>query len=235
MLKISRFIALSSKNQHKILAKILSKAFEKQESLELYNHYASSISLCPIIFDSHSMNDRFHLHCQKASIHYNEHSFYRETDSLRNTPFLPIDIYCEKLRSAHNVGSIIRTTEALRIGSIHACLDTPLVNHPKVLKTSMQTAHLVPTFHTKNFGVLKKPFFALEVTEKSQNIFHFTFPKSFTLFVGNEQVGLTKQTLDQCETHLSIPLVGNKNSLNVAGAFAIAAALIRNQNDENKN
>jgi tRNA G18 (ribose-2'-O)-methylase SpoU len=235
VLSTMRFCALAPKNQHKILAELLSYAHKKNLGLEQYNKYAQEIDLAPLDVDNHSMCDRFHWHCQRASISFDEAHWPRQTDSLSHEPFLPIDIYCSKLRSAHNVGSIIRTTEAFRLGSIHACKDTPLVDHQKVKKTSMQTSHLVTLNQATALKDLRQPFIALETTDRAQDLFTFKFPKSFTLFVGNEQAGLSGDILDQCEYHIKIPLVGSKNSLNVANAFAIAAAAIRSQSGDSKN
>lgn len=236
LLNKHRFKTLGSKQQHKVLSQILSLAHQEGHCLYQYNSLASLIELPPISFEKHSMADRFHLHCSKASIHFDESSWQKkQTDSLSTQPFLPINIYLSKLRSAHNVGSIIRTTEAFRLGSIHGCKDTPLKNHQKVDKTSMGTSQLVKLDQKTPFNQLLRPFIALEKTPNAKNLFSFNFPSSFTLLLGNEQSGLDQKTLDQCDHIIEIPLVGMKNSLNVANAFAITAGIIRNQNDENKN
>jgi len=49
------------------------------------------------------------------------------------------------------------------------------------------------------------------------------------LIVGNEISGIDPDVLELCDSHLHIPMIGLKNSLNVAIAFSIAAySLSRN-------
>ena len=67
----------------------------------------------------------------------------------------------------------------------------------------------------------------METISDGENCNSFTFPKSFTLLFGNEQYGLSDETLAKADHFIHIPLYGNKNSLNVATAFAIMANCIR--------
>jgi tRNA G18 (ribose-2'-O)-methylase SpoU len=57
----------------------------------------------------------------------------------------------------------------------------------------------------------------------------FIFPASFTLILGNEEYGISNESLKLADYIVEIPLFGAKNSLNVACAFAIAASQIRRQ------
>jgi tRNA G18 (ribose-2'-O)-methylase SpoU len=50
-----------------------------------------------------------------------------------------------------------------------------------------------------------------------------------TLIFGNEEFGISNQILSQVDHLVEIPLVGLKNSLNVANAFSIIASAIRNR------
>jgi tRNA G18 (ribose-2'-O)-methylase SpoU len=45
--------------------------------------------------------------------------------------------------------------------------------------------------------------------------------------MGNEEYGISEKMLSRCDDFVQIPLMGQKNSINVACAFAIAAAYIR--------
>ena len=46
------------------------------------------------------------------------------------------------------------------------------------------------------------------------------------ILVGNERHGLDQKVLKLCDEVIHIPVYGRKNSLNVASAFSIAAAVI---------
>ncbi len=218
--------------KHKQAAELLREAYLDQNKFPSYQEIESELSLPKITYTAEALSDRYHEHLRIATISLKEHSFLpniSHLDSLSNEPFLPIDIYLDNLRSAHNVGSIIRTTEAFRLGEIHFSEKTPSSHHPKIAKSSMGTASLVPFHQNSPLSALKEPLICLETHENAISIYDFNFPKSFTLLVGNEEYGLSKAALDRADAVIKIPLFGSKNSLNVANAFAIAASEIRRQ------
>jgi tRNA G18 (ribose-2'-O)-methylase SpoU len=130
------------------------------------------------------------------------------------------------------VGSIIRTTEAFRLGEIHFSEKTPYIDHPKIAKSAMGCDLLVPCHQNSSLSSLKRPFIALETTDYSSSLYDYVFPPSFTLFLGNEEFGLSEKNLKEADVVLEIPLWGSKNSLNVASAFAIAAFEVRRAADK---
>ncbi len=218
--------------KHKKAADLLREAYLDQNKFPYYQEIETELSLTKIAYTAEALSDRYHEHLRIATISLKEHSFLpniSHLDSLSNEPFLPIDIYLDNLRSAHNVGSILRTTEAFRLGEIHFSEKTPFTDHPKIAKSSMGTATLVPCHHNSPMTALKRPLIALETHETALSTYDFTFPESFTLLVGNEEYGLSKAVLDSADVIIKIPLLGAKNSLNVANAFAIAASEIRRQ------
>jgi tRNA G18 (ribose-2'-O)-methylase SpoU len=224
------FVKMSPKRQHRIAAILLRKAYSEKEYLSSYNAIAAHLSLPPLDHEQEALSHRYHLHLQLASLQLKEHNLLpnvRHLDRLDSAPFLPIDIYLDQLRSAHNVGSIIRTTEAFRLGTIHFAGVTPTNNNEKVQATSMGCVPLVPCRQNTPLESLRRPLIALETTEEATPLHTFAFPPSFTLLLGNEEFGLSKSLLEAADIVLEIPLQGSKNSLNVAAAFAIAAATIR--------
>ena len=68
---------------------------------------------------------------------------------------------------------------------------------------------------------------ALECTAKATPIYRYKAepPDSqpWVLVVGNERAGVDPGLLAGCDLTLSLPMIGEKNSLNVAAAFAAAA------------
>lgn len=142
----------------------------------------------------------------------------------------------DNLRSAQNVGSIIRTCDALGIKEIYLCGITPDQNNNKVLKTSLGAEkniiiHLVPSalaaieeVRTKGFKII-----GLEIAPDSIDIDKFNDSGDFALVVGNEVSGLSTEILETCDYLLHIPMQGIKESLNVAVAFGIATFTIINR------
>lgn len=190
------------------------------------------MDLSPAHLNLEALSDRYHYHHNQANFDTGIDDLLPCNpllDSCSTKAFLDIDIYLDNLRSLHNIGSIIRTIEAFRLGTLCSFSDFDFLNHPKLKKTSMHTENTIQTKKVEGFNKLRSPIIGLEITPKSTNLFDFTFPKSFSLIVGNEEYGLSETTLNNCDHLLHIPLYGQKNSLNVSNAFAIAAAIISNQ------
>ena len=57
--------------------------------------------------------------------------------------------------------------------------------------------------------------------------FPFNYYSIFTLILGNEEYGISDKVLKEVDFLIKIPMMGRKNSLNIANAFAIAAYEIR--------
>ena len=155
-------------------------------------------------------------------------------------------IILENIRSAYNVGNIIRTADAFGWSVVIAGY-THSHTHPKVLKTSLGAEQSVSI--TQFFAeALEQPdgfmdrspnrtaidwalsyvrgmchsIYALEITWTSQILSSFSPDKNIWLIVGNEIYGVTPETIAQCDGSLAIPMLGLKESLNVCNAAAVA-------------
>lgn len=231
-----KFLSLSLEQQHKKCAEVL-RDYYCHDSEEHFKNYQEIMTWMGIDSMDHSdqkeISDRYHEHLKNANVQLKEHHFLphiRKND--RDTPIAepwPIAIYLDNLRSAHNVGSILRTTEAFSLGTVYCSLNTPFIDNPKVQKTSMGTFPYVQCNLKKDVSSLPKPIIAMETSPNALSIHEFLFPDSFTLVVGNEEYGCSDSVLRETDYLIEIPLRGRKNSLNVANAFAIAAAEIFRQ------
>ncbi len=179
--------------------------------------------------DLKALADRYHWHLQLAGRSLKEHNLLpslRTGDHLPKFGFPDIAIYLDHVRSAYNVGSILRTTEALRIGKVYFSEKTPFIDNDKVKKTAMGAAEIVPCFQNIPLASLPRPIIALDTSDAALSVAEFDFPKSFTLILGNEEYGISNESLKEADFIVEIPLFGAKNSINIACAFAIAAAQI---------
>lgn len=229
-----KFLSLDLKQRHKKCAELLRICYiEKTAPPEIYHNllewlHASSFPHT----DLKSISDQYHWHLKQAGLSLKEHNFLpfiRTRDHEPKCPFPEIAIYLNNVRSAYNVGSIIRTTEALRIGKVYFSELTPFIDNEKVSRTAMGAASHVPTFQNVPLSALPRPIIALDTSDAAIPVSEFLFPETFTLILGNEEFGISDDALKLADYILEIPLVGVKNSLNVACAFAIAAAEIRKQ------
>jgi len=204
------------------------EAIEKGK-LDSYREIEGWLSLPPCSFDKESLSDRFHFHLREAGLFRKEHNllFVEKGDSESDTPFLPYGVYLDSLRSGYNVGNIVRTTEALRFGTLFFSSDTPPLSNKKVKDAAMGADSHVHVEVITDLSSLPRPLIAVETVENAIPYTEFDFPTSGTLLLGNEEYGLSQESLEAADFYVSIPLCGRKNSLNVANAFAILASHIR--------
>lgn len=229
-----KFLLLEPRQRHKKCAELLRVAYLKKEfDFEHYNELLSWLRI-PLFqsTDLKTIADQYHWHLNEARLSLKEHNLLphiRQGDHLPKRDFPNIAIYLDHVRSAYNVGSILRTTEALRIGKVYFSEKTPFIDNEKVERTAMGAAALVPSFQNVPLTSLPRPLIALETSDDAIPLSEFLFPETFTLILGNEEYGVSNTSLQAADYLIEIPLLGAKNSLNVACAFAIAAAEIQKQ------
>ena len=149
---------------------------------------------------------------------------------------IPLYLILDDLRSAFNVGSIFRSAECFGVSQIFLCGYTPTPENKKVQKTAMGTDEYVKwSSHTSVEQVIKElkkdgfTIYALETTTHSIDISKIKFKKKCALILGNEALGILKETLKLADEIIQIPLSGWKNSLNVGVCTAICCYEISRQ------
>lgn len=151
-----------------------------------------------------------------------------------------LEIVLDNIRSTFNVGAIFRSADGVGIKKLHLCGITPSPTNIKVLKTSLgsektmnyESHHNALTL-VKNLKQKGYRIWALEKTVNSHSIFDYEIANNSEptlLVVGNEITGIDPDVLNECDPHLHIPMVGIKNSLNVAIAFGIAVYSLAGRN-----
>jgi len=137
-------------------------------------------------------------------------------------------VICDNIRSLENVGSIFRTADALAINKIFLCGISGCPPSPKISKTALGAEKIVPfESHWQTWRViksLKKEKFQIVVLEQTKKSVVYTklkpkFP--LTLVVGNEIRGVSPSVLKRADKIIHLPMLGKKESLNVAVAFGI--------------
>jgi tRNA G18 (ribose-2'-O)-methylase SpoU len=146
----------------------------------------------------------------------------------KNITKLDLIIILDNLRSAFNVGSIIRTIECLQIQTVYCCGLTPNPEHEKVKNTAMGTETRVNWKHFKKtedaIEAAKKDgyiVYALETHETAKTIYEINYSERTAIVVGNEALGISEAAIFMCDKIISIPICGWKTSLNVATATAV--------------
>lgn len=140
----------------------------------------------------------------------------------------PVHAVLDNLRSAFNVGSIFRTSDAGAVERLHLCGLTAFPPNPKLVKTALGAHDYVPwTHHATTADAIASlhaqgiPCIAVEVAENAIPHTAFDWPKPAALVFGNEVWGIKPETLALCDAVVSIPMRGHKNTINVATAFGV--------------
>jgi tRNA G18 (ribose-2'-O)-methylase SpoU len=142
-------------------------------------------------------------------------------------------VLLDNIRSAWNVGSILRSADGFGFMHAYLCGITPTADNEAVTKTSLGAEDSVPWSCHKDAVKLVKGLkaegwriYALEDDPRSLPIARLTSDRSpgpAVLIVGNEVTGVDPDLLDLCDQIVYIPMLGDKKSFNVAIAFGIAA------------
>lgn len=143
-------------------------------------------------------------------------------------------VIAHNIRSLLNVGSIFRTADAFGVSKIYLTGYTGTPNNPfhrsKISKTALGAENFVAWEHCASANSLIKrlksdgvKIVALENNTKAINIHKFKPKFPLALLLGEEVKGIAKPLLKLCDSTIEIPMVGQKESLNVSVAFGIAA------------
>ncbi|TFH02870.1 MAG: TrmH family RNA methyltransferase [Calditrichales bacterium] len=152
----------------------------------------------------------------------------------------PMYTLCENIRSLYNVGSIFRTSDAVRLEKLFLTGYTGYPPRKEIDKTALGAVDSVSweKLDTAMHAVerLKKeniPIITLEHTSDSIPYTEFNYPFPFCLVLGNEVEGVTAEVIADSDAAIEIPMFGLKQSLNVAVAYGIVIFHALNKYIEN--
>jgi 23S rRNA (guanosine2251-2'-O)-methyltransferase len=138
-------------------------------------------------------------------------------------------LLAHNIRSAYNVGSFFRTADGAGVSKIVLSGYSARPPHPGVTKTALGAEDAVPWETITQPGSWLKRMrragyhlVALEQSSKSKSIFTWKPKWPMVLIVGNEVRGVSPALQKLCDVVVHIPMRGQKESLNVASAMAVA-------------
>ena len=145
-------------------------------------------------------------------------------------------VLLDNIRSAWNVGSILRSADGFGFEHAYLCGITPTPTNEAVTKTSLGAEDFVTWSEHKNAVELIKTLkpegwkiYALEETKIATDIRKLkrNLKEKAVLMLGSEVTGVDPDLLKLADEIISIPMRGGKRSFNVSVAFAIAAYALR--------
>jgi len=141
---------------------------------------------------------------------------------------LPACVLLENVRSLYNVGAFFRTADAVALEKLYL---TGITGHPPermITKTALGAEETVAWQHSaeteKTLLELRSANYEIAAIETSAHAidlfdWHPRFP--VCVLFGHETDGLTRRAAGLADTHIRIPMLGRKHSLNVASAGAV--------------
>ncbi|MBR2723950.1 MAG: RNA methyltransferase [Ruminococcus sp.] len=135
-------------------------------------------------------------------------------------------ILLENVQDPSNLGTILRTADALGINGVIMTSDCCDVYSPKVCRGAMGALYRVPFMiidnapsFIKDFNLKGKSFAA--VVKDAYSVTDADFSSNVLVAVGNEGNGLTKETIEACTSKITIKMCNNAESLNASIAASI--------------
>lgn len=154
-----------------------------------------------------------------------------------------IVLIAHNLRSCHNVGALLRTADGLGVARVFLTGYTPypaqpgdrrLPHHTRKLdrqihKTALGAEKMQPWDQMRNLPwlllalkIADYQLAALEQAPDARPLAEYLPPANIALIVGREVEGLEEAVLKTADVAVEIPMLGQKESFNVAQAAAMA-------------
>lgn len=134
----------------------------------------------------------------------------------------------ENVQDPGNLGTVLRTAEALGIGGVLLCGECCDVYGPKVLRASMGAVFRLPVFFFPSLSEAVKVLsgrgfrsFAAVPDAGALPVTKADFSRPVLMAVGNEGNGLSLEAQAACGQKITIPMLGRAESLNAAASASI--------------
>ncbi len=146
-------------------------------------------------------------------------------DAIRT---LPVTLLLDNVRSGYNAGSFFRTADAAAAEKIYLCGITGTPASAAVRKTALGAEETVPWEHTWDAVAAARSLIernyqiaAIETSIHAVDLFDWQPRFPVCLVFGHEVDGVRPELAALCDTHVRIPMLGRKHSLNVATAGGV--------------
>lgn len=149
---------------------------------------------------------------------------------------IDISVMLDNVRSALNVGSILRTCECVGVKHAYLCGITPTPDNPKVCKTALNVEKLISwSYHLNTLDTVKNLkqhgslIWSLEITQHATpitEVIKHQIDSPIVLVAGNEQAGVDPEILVISDKTIFLPMVGKKHSLNISVALGTAITML---------
>ena len=137
-------------------------------------------------------------------------------------------VLLDNVRSLYNVGAFFRTGDAAGIEKLYLCGITGSPPKRAIAKTALGAEETVPWVHAWEpleavDGMRSRGYeiAAVETSVHAVDLFDWTPRFPVCVVFGHEVEGIRPEVSALCDTHVRIPMLGMKHSLNVATAGGV--------------
>jgi 23S rRNA (guanosine2251-2'-O)-methyltransferase len=141
---------------------------------------------------------------------------------------LPVYVLLDNVRSMYNVGSFFRTADAVRAEKLILGGITAYPPKNQISKTALGAEETVPWEHhwdpvtrLRQLHEAGCEIAAIETSVHAVDLFDWQPRFPVCLVFGHETDGIRPELASLCDTHVRIPMLGRKHSLNVATAGGV--------------
>ncbi len=141
---------------------------------------------------------------------------------------IPVSILLHNVRSLYNVGSFFRSADAGGCEKLYLTGITARPPHTGIAKTALGAEdsvswehHADPTALIQSLRQQGHEIAAVETSIHATDLYDWQPRFPVCVLFGHEVDGLDDSLLSLCDTHVRIPMLGRKHSLNVATAGGV--------------
>jgi tRNA G18 (ribose-2'-O)-methylase SpoU len=154
----------------------------------------------------------------------------KSIDEFKQSEKTPIILVLENIRSAYNVGSVFRTSDAFLVEAIYITGYSAKPPHKEIKKTALGAEESVAWQHfataAEAISDLREKGFNIYAAEQAEgsyklNAIGFEAYEKIAVIFGNEVTGVEQSTITLCDGCIEIPQLGMKHSLNIATAAGV--------------
>ena len=141
---------------------------------------------------------------------------------------LPVRVLLDNVRSLYNVGAFFRTCDAVGVEMLDLCGITGRPPNKQIHKTALGAEQSVRwECHSDAIALVRElraggyEIAAVETSLHAVDLFDWKPAFPVCVVFGNEVEGIGPELSGLCDTHVRIPMLGTKHSLNVATAGGV--------------
>lgn len=220
---------------------VLEQLFYTEKAVDKYGAYlAACMAVCPQIYEITQPVADLLAETKSTQGIFAVCRMDAVSHDLQALPVTGRLLAVEHLQDPANLGTILRTAEALGVSGVVLAGDCCDIYTPKVLRASMGAVFRLPFFEadtavqaTQALHERKYRVYAAVPDASAKLITRLSFSDHDAVWIGNEGNGLTKEAIETADAAVTIPMAGRAESLNAAAAASIVMwELCRNLSEE---